>query len=111
MSNFISEHDLQNSIRLKLSEMGYCVFRANVGKFQTKDGHWFDTGLPKGFSDLFAIKGGTISFIEVKTETGKPTKEQLNFIKQMKETYGCNAGIARSVEDAVKIVEGNNGIT
>ena len=84
MSNVISEHDLQNSIRLKLSEMGYCVFRANVGKFQTKDGHWFDTGLPKGFSDLFAIKGGSVAF---------------------------NAGIARSVEDAVKIVEGKNGIT
>lgn len=105
----MSEHEIQNSIRLKLSEMGYCVFRANVGKFQTNDGRWFDTGLPKGFSDLFAIKNGTISFIEVKTETGKPTKEQLNFIKQMRETYGCNAGIARSVEDAVKIVEGTNG--
>jgi hypothetical protein len=43
----MTEHDIQNSIRLKLSELGYCVFRVNVGKFETADGRWFDTGLPK----------------------------------------------------------------
>lgn len=128
MSNFISEHDVQNSIRLHLSKMGYYTERINVGsgylipkglydKLMNHLRHhplgdelakirFFNTGAVKGRSDLSAIKNGKISFIEVKTETGKPTKEQLNFIKQMKETYGCNAGIARSVEDAVKIVEG-----
>lgn len=106
MSTYTSEHDIQNSIRLKLSELGYCVFRVNVGKFQLKDGRWFDTGLPKGFTDLIAIKDGKISFIEVKNETGKPSSEQLNFIKQMREKYGCNAGIARSPEEAVNIVTG-----
>lgn len=106
MSIYASEHEIQNSIRLKLSELGYAVFRANVGKFQTKDGRWFDTGLPKGFSDLFAIKNGKTYFLEVKAETGKPTAEQLNFLAVMRDRYGCVTGIVRSVEEAVKLVKG-----
>lgn len=102
----MTEHEIQNSIRLKLSELGYAVFRANVGKFQTKDGRWFDTGLPKGFSDLFAIKNGKIFFLEVKTPTGKPTAEQFNFLAVMRDRYGCVTGIVRSVEEAVKLVDG-----
>jgi hypothetical protein len=102
----MTEHEIQNSIRLKLSELGYAVFRANVGKFQTKDGRWFDTGLPKGFSDLFAIKNGKIYFLEVKTPTGKPTAEQLNFLAVMRDRYGCVTGIVRSVEEAIKLVDG-----
>ena len=87
----MTEHDLQNLIRLTLSKQGWCVFRANVGKFQMKDGRWFDTGLPKGFSDLFAVKDGRIVFLEVKTPTGKVRPEQVNFIQQMRKKYGCKA--------------------
>lgn len=101
-----SEHDIQNSIRLKLSELGYAVFRINSGKFKMADGRWFDTGVPKGFSDLIAVKGGRIFFLEVKTETGKASPEQLNFIATMRDRYGCIAGIVRSVEEAVDLVTG-----
>lgn len=103
-----SEHDIQNEIRLALSERGYCVFRINSGKVKMADGRWFDVGVPKGFSDLVAVKDGKISFIEVKNEIGRPTAEQINFINQMQTRYGCRAGIARSVEDALRIVEGEN---
>ena len=65
---------------------------------------YFNTGAVKGRSDLSAIKDGRISFIEVKNEVGRPTDEQLNFIKQMQTRYGCRAGIARSVEDAAVMV-------
>lgn len=128
MSTYTSEHDIQNSIRLKLSEMGYFTERVNVGsgylipkplydKLMNHLRHhplgdelakirFFNTGAVKGRSDLSAIKDGKISFIEVKNETGKPSSEQLNFIKQMREKYGCNAGIARSPEEAVNIVTG-----
>ena len=101
-----SEHDIQNSIRLKLSELGYAVFRINSGKFKMADGRWFDTGVPKGFSDLIAVKGGRIFFLEVKTETGKASPEQLNFIATLRDRYGCIAGIVRSVEEAVDLVTG-----
>ena len=100
----MNEHSIQNAIRLRLSELGYCVFRANVGRFQTKDGRWFDTGLPRGFSDLFAVKDGRIYFLEVKTETGRPSEEQLKFLAVMRDKYGCVAEIVRSVDDAVRAV-------
>ncbi len=98
----MTETDLMNNIRLELSKLGFAVFRANVGKFKMADGRWFDTGLPKGFSDLFAVKNGKIYFLEVKVKPNKPTKEQLNFINQMK-IKGCVAGVVYSVEEAVEI--------
>ena len=105
----MNEHSIQNAIRLELSKLGYCVFRANVGRFQTKDGRWFDTGLPRGFSDLFAVKDGRIYFLEVKTETGRPSEEQLRFLAVMRDKYGCVAEIVRSVDDAVRAVGETRG--
>ena len=99
-----TEHDVQNQIRLALSEQGFCVFRANIGKVKLADGRWFDTGLPKGFSDLFAIKNGKIYFIEVKKDGGRVRDDQKKFLEIMRSRYGCPGGIAYSVEDALKIV-------
>ena len=102
----MTEHDTQNAIRLALSERGYAVFRANVGKVRMDNGRWFDTGLPKGFSDLFAVRAGKIYFIEVKRPGGRIRPEQVHFLDTMRQRYGCPGGIAYSVEDALKIVEG-----
>lgn len=99
----MNETDLMNEIRLDLSEKGFATFRANVGKVKLLDGRWFDTGLPKGFSDLFAIKDGKIYFIETKVKPNKPTKEQLNFLAVMNDRYKCRGGVAYSVEDAERI--------
>ena len=85
----MTEQDIQNSIRLKLSEMGYYVERTNVGKIST---------------DLKAYKDGKAYFLEVKTPTGKVRQEQENFIKQMQERYHMPAAIVRSVEEAVEFV-------
>jgi Holliday junction resolvase len=102
----MTEHDIQNAIRLKLSELGYAVFRINSGKVKMADGRWFDTGVPKGFSDLIACKGGRVYFLEVKNETGKASADQLSFLAVMRDRYGCVAEIVRSVDDAVRVVEG-----
>lgn len=99
----MTETDIMNSIRLKLSEMDFIVFRANVGKVKLEDGRWFNTGLPRGFSDLFAIKNGRVYFIEVKKPGGIVRPDQINFIKQM-QSKGCTAGIVYSVEEAVQLV-------
>lgn len=98
----MTETDLMNRIRLELSKRKFVVFRANVGKFKMADGRFFDTGLPKGFSDLFAIKDGKIYFVEVKITPNKPSLVQLNFIEQMQK-HGCKAGVAYSVEEAIEI--------
>ena len=124
----MTEHDIQGAIRLELSRRGYVTERINVGSgvlISDKDAaqirsvlkaagrsdlseklRHFETGAIKGRSDLDAIKDGRISFIEVKTATGRPSKDQLHFIERMKQ-IGCRSGIARSVEDAIKIVEGD----
>ncbi|MBF8970183.1 VRR-NUC domain-containing protein [Streptococcus sp. NLN76] len=101
-----SEQKIQNEIRVALSEAGHLVFRANVGKVRMSDGRWFDTGLPKGFSDLFGFRSdGQIFFIEVKNLKGRVRPEQKIFLERAK-SQGALAGVARSVEDALDIVNG-----
>lgn len=92
---------LQNEIRLALSEYGICI-RQNTGNFLTADGRRVRCGIP-GLSDLLFIGPECIAFIEVKTDTGRPTPEQINFINAVRR-LNHRAGIARSVEDALKII-------
>lgn len=101
-----TEHRIQNEIRLALSDK--CViFRINVGVMKTPDGRYFDTGVPKGFSDLFGFRksDGRAVFIEVKTAKGRASPEQQRFIRQMTD-YGVIAGICRSAEDALNLING-----
>ena len=64
------------------------------------------TGVPPGFSDLFVVSmGGRVSFVECKKPGGSVRPEQTKFLEVMRQ-MGCRAGIARSVEDAIEIVEG-----
>lgn len=102
---FLREKDVQNEIRLALSPYAV-VFRANVGYFNTYDGRVVATGLPKGFSDLFGVRksDGRAFFIEVKNETGRLRPEQKNFLEVM-EKVGAIIGVARSGEEAVKIIK------
>ena len=100
----MTEHDIQNLIRAETADIAV-IFRANVGSGITYDGRHFDTGLPKGFSDLFGFRksDGRAVFIEVKSPAGRLRPEQENFIRKM-QIYGALAGVARSVEDARRII-------
>lgn len=101
-----SEHTIQNEIRLTLANRGHLVFRTNVGKVKTSDGRWFDTGLPIGFPDLFVIKNnGKFCGIEVKNQNGKLRDTQKQFSQTVLKPNHVIHGVARSVDDAVKIVE------
>lgn len=99
-----TEHRIQNDIRVNTGDIAV-LFRANVGSGVTYDGRHFDTGLPKGFSDLFGFRrsDGRAVFIEVKAPSGRVRSEQVKFIEKMRE-YGALAGVARSVEDARNII-------
>ena len=99
-----TEHRIQNDIRVNTGDIAV-LFRANVGSGVTYDGRHFDTGLPKGFSDLFGFRqsDGRAVFIEVKAPSGRVRAEQVKFIEKMRE-YGALAGVARSVEDARNII-------
>lgn len=83
------------------------IFRGNVGKVRMSDGRYFDTGLPKGFCDLFGFRksDGKMIFIEVKTSKGKLRDSQRHFIETM-ENHPVIIGVARSPEEALDIVLG-----
>lgn len=131
----MKEHDLQNEIRLHISkERLGTLFRANVGRGWTgevqrmnltpgtntiviSNPRPFNTGLPVGFPDLFGLVPVTITpdmvgqqiavfvAVEVKQKTGRISakqKDMLVFLQQQ----GARAGIARSVDDAARILSG-----
>jgi len=66
-------------------------------------------GMPEGWPDLTGftqVAAGTVPvFIEVKDATGRVSPEQTRFIEFLR-SKGCRAGVARSVEDARKIIAG-----
>lgn len=101
----MTENGLMHLIMLALSELDHTVFRANVGLFFTKDGRPARTGLPVGFSDLFGFtKDGRPFFLEIKTEKGRPTTQQEQFLASMRER-GAIAGVVRSVDEALRLVD------
>lgn len=101
----LSESDLMRQIMLALSEDGHMVFRGNVGLFYTRDGRPVKSGLPVGFSDLFGYtRQARPFFLEIKTDTGRVSKEQEAFLSAMRQR-GAIAGVARSVEQAVSMLK------
>lgn len=123
------EHAIQNEIRNALADKGL-IFRANVGQAWTgtevkklpgnrvliEGARPFTTGLPPGFSDLFGMVpveitpdmvGQTVAVfvaLEVK-DKAKATEKQANFLKAVNDNGG-RAGVVRSADDAVRIVDG-----
>ena len=124
MDNKITEHDLQNQIRLYVSQNNLAtLFRANAGTAWTgthiskrPDGKILITnprpfiGLPEGFPDLFGLKTITITpdmigrkvavftGVEIKTPTGRIRDKQRHMINFMDDAGGI-AGVVRSVDD------------
>lgn len=111
----MTEQDIQNLIRLELSESTEAkIFRNNTGSLK-QGNRTVHFGLCRGSSDLIGwtptvitpeMVGQTVAVftaIEVKTPKGRATKEQKNFIDQVKNAGGI-AGIARSAEDAKNII-------
>lgn len=100
------ESDIQKLTMIKLSSDDCTVFRTNAGKFRSMDGKRIIQGLPLGHFDLYGFKhvNGKVFYIEMKTKTGKARESQINFHKMLSH-WGIIHGIARSPEDAVKIVD------
>jgi hypothetical protein len=99
----INESTIQKQIMLALSKAGCLVFRNNTGA--VKDGDRFIRyGLCKGGADIIGLTpDGRFLAVEVKTRTGRPTKEQLTFIERVNMQGGV-AGIARTPEDALLLL-------
>jgi len=93
------ETNLRNAIREALLRCGVLVFtNAQVGR--THHG-----GLGPGSPDLVAVVRGRFVGLEVKTEDGEPSANQLAWGEQLTE-HGGAYFIVRSVEEAVAVVRG-----
>lgn len=120
------EEVIQRRIMLALSKAGVMIFRnavtvAWVGRAvrQDRGEHGIEvvlrhaqrvtTGLCKGSADLVGVtQDGRFVAIEVKTETGRLSPEQRNWLEAMR-ARGALAGVARSPEEALAIVRGESG--
>lgn len=103
-------------IQVAVSKLGMRLLRNNVGTYQDKKGNWVKYGLCVGSSDLIGwmpitvtremvgMKIAVFVSVEVKTETGKATPEQLNFIEAVNLAGGV-AVIARSIEDVENVLK------
>lgn len=115
----MQEHEIQNIIRAETTDIAM-LFRTNAGKYyqgrrvfsrEFSQYVLIDLrqveGLPTGYSDLsgFRKSDGKAVFVEVKTPTGRVSAEQQRFI-EMALKNNCVAGVARSVEDARRIIAG-----
>jgi hypothetical protein len=110
-----SEQSIQQHIRLTCSTGSTRLFRNNTGTLKDQNGRPVSFGLCKGSADLIGWKrvtvtpemvGSTVAVftsIEVKTPTGRLRHEQQQWLDAVQAAGGI-AGVARSVEDAQRIM-------
>jgi hypothetical protein len=97
------ESDLQRAIRLAVGRSPDAVlWRNNVG-FAAESRVRY--GLCSGSSDLIGLsRTGRFLAIEIKAHGGRLTDEQTAFLDLVRRMGGVS-GVARSVEDAMRLVE------
>lgn len=103
-----TEATIQNEIILEVNKRGHRLFRGNAGTIKDeRTGSWIKL-LPPGFPDVFGFResDGKFIAIEVKNAKGKLRKEQKAFA-DFAATQPILYGVARSVEDAIAIIEGS----
>lgn len=104
----LSEKEIQSMIISAISYLGK-VYNITTGVFATGSGNnkRFVRTFPKGTPDLlgFRYSDGRIFFIEVKKEKGLLSCEQKQFREWVLTTKALY-GVARSVEDALLIIQG-----
>ncbi len=112
----LSESELQQAIRIHYGTRSELrLFRNNVGQCRSSDGRVVRFGLCEGSSDLIGFTSVEITpemvgqrvavftAVEVKTPRGRISDAQQKFIDLVR-SAGGRAGVARSVEDAGKII-------
>lgn len=103
------------SLILRLGRGATRLFRNQVGTYTLADGRVISSGLCKGSSDAIGwhsieitpeMVGRRVAVfvaLEAKSDTGRPTREQMAFIAAVRAAGGI-AGIVRSSEDAEKLL-------
>jgi len=114
LSGMASEQSIQQHIRLTCSTGATRLFRNNTGTLRDQHGRPVSFGLCKGSADLIGWRTVMITpemvgqqvavftSIEVKTPAGRVKPEQQQWLDAVQAAGGI-AGVARSVEDALRI--------
>ena len=111
------ETNLQQEIRLAVGQIpNLRLFRNQVGQLPHPiTNRYVQFGLAKGSSDLIGFKTVKITedmvgtniaqfiSLEVKTNTGRISKIQQNWLTLIKNSGGIS-GVVRSIDDAIKIL-------
>lgn len=96
----MNETDIMKRVQKRASELGFRLFRNNVGRIRTKEGAWIQYGLCVGSSDIIGWKTRIITpemigqpiavftAIEVKSATGSLTDQQRAFLATVKDAGG-----------------------
>ena len=110
----MTEQQIQQRIRLALSRGPVRLYRNNTGTLRDQHGRPVQFGLAVGSADLIGWRTVTVTpemvgqriavftSIEVKTATGRLRPEQQQWLDAVQAAGGI-AGVARSVEDALRI--------
>ena len=124
----MNEHDIQNQLMINISKNpNLTPFRVNVGTgwagipSKNRDGtitlknpRPFRTGVPKGFPDVFVLNKRKITqaavgkefcefmFLEVKTEDGKVSEEQVAFIDCLIKQKSARGRVGDGVEEGTE---------
>lgn len=106
----MSESKTLHDCLLEASRRGWRLFRNQVGIYHLADGRSLSSGLCKGSSDLIGWRSVTITpdmvgqriaqfiAVETKSEIGKATPEQENFLRVVRESGG-HAVLAKKPSD------------
>lgn len=113
-----SEAAIVADVRLAWSNAGGRIFRNNCGQYVVEPGRVIRYGVCNpGGSDLIGWRPVTITpemvgqtiaqftALEVKRKGGKPTGEQVRFIKAVQAAGGL-AGVVTSADEALAMLEG-----
>jgi len=108
------EYQLQKAVCAYLDLKGVLYCGSMGGQYQAHFSQRIKakaTGYKKGFPDLFIYEIARIDntiyaglAIELKTKTGRPTVEQIEWIKQLQKR-GYMASICKGIDEALELIE------
>ena len=100
----ISEKHIQKAILDYLAFKKIFHYRQNSGAFKTESGGYMRAASVSGLPDIVAIKDGIYIGLEVKTATGRQSKEQKDIESKITAAGGLYL-VVRSLDDVRKIFE------
>ena len=95
---------LTRAIRQLLEYKGWFVWKGGTGAVRLNEGRFARFG-SLGAADLFALKGGRLIALEIKSKTDRPRPAQISFGESIN-SHGGFYLIVRSVTELANAVEG-----